>query len=71
MNGDDDGMSMVMMMGCLSMGLLGDQVVELLLRDHTVSVSVTALNHLLQNGIVGELSEILGDLPEVLEGDEA
>lgn len=53
------------------MGLLGNKVVEFLLGDHTVAVGVGALDHLLQDGIVSELPEILGHLPEVLECDEA
>ena len=53
------------------MGLLGDQIVELLLRDHAVSVGVSSLDHLLQDSIVGQLSQILGNLSEILESDEA
>lgn len=53
------------------MGLLGDQVVELLLRNHAVSVSVSSLDHLLQDGIVSQFSQILGHLSQVLESDEA
>jgi hypothetical protein len=54
-----------------SMGFLGDEVVELFLRHHTVSVSVGALDHLLEDGVVSELSKVLRHLPEVLEGDES
>jgi hypothetical protein len=53
------------------MSLLGDEVVELLLRDDTVSVSVSPLDHLLQDGVVSELAEVLHHLSEVLQCDEA
>jgi len=61
----------MMMMLFLSMCLLGNQVVELFLGNNAISVSVTALDHLLQDGIVGEFSEIFGNFSEVLECDEA
>ncbi len=54
-----------------SMGFLGDEVVELLLRHHTVSVSVSALDHLLQDCIVSKLAKVFCHLSEVLEGDES
>lgn len=53
-----------------SMGLLGDEVVKFFLRDHTISVSVSTLDHLLEDGVIGEFSEVLGNLSEVLQGDE-
>ena len=52
------------------MGLLGDEVVKFFLRDHTISVSIGTLDHLLEDGIIGEFSEVLGNLFEVLQGDE-
>ena len=53
------------------MSLLGDEVVELLFRNNTISVSVSPVDHVLQDGVVSELSEVLGHLSKVLEGDEA
>ena len=53
------------------MGLLGDEVVKLLFRDDTISISVSPLDHLLKDGIVGEFSEVLGHLSQVLECDES
>lgn len=53
------------------MGLLGDEVVELLFGDNTVSVSVATLDHFLQDGVVSEFAQILGHLAQVLQGDEA
>jgi hypothetical protein len=53
------------------MSFLGDEIVELFLRDNAVSVNVSTLDHGLQNLIVGELSQILGDLSEFLEADES
>jgi hypothetical protein len=53
------------------MGLLGDEVVELLFWDNTISVGVGTFDHFLEDGVVGELSQIFGDLADVLEGDEA
>ena len=54
-----------------SMGLLGDEVIELLLGDDTIAVGVSALDHLLKDGIVGKFSQILGHLSDVLESNEA
>ena len=53
------------------MGLFGDEVVELLFGYDTVVVCVCAIDHVLQDGIVGEFSEVLGDFPDILEGDES
>lgn len=52
------------------MGLLGDQGVELLLGDDTIAVQICSFDHLLEGIVVGELSEIFGDFPQILEGDE-
>ena len=52
------------------MGLLGDEVVKFFLRDHTISVGIGTFDHLLEDGVVSELSEVLGNLSEVLQGDE-
>ena len=52
------------------MGLLGDEVVELFLRDNAISVSIGSLDHGLEDLVVSEFSEILGDLSEFLEADE-
>jgi hypothetical protein len=53
------------------MRLLGDQVVELLLGDNSVAVSVGPLDHLLKDAIVSQLSQVLSHLPEVLQRNEA
>lgn len=53
------------------MSLLGDEIVELFLRDNAVAVNVSTLDHGLQHLIVGELSQILGNLPQLLESDES
>ena len=55
----------------MSMSLLGDEIVELFLRDNTVSINVGTLDHSLKNLIVGEFSQILGDLSELLKADES
>jgi hypothetical protein len=52
------------------MGLLGDESVEFLLGDHTVLVEIGSLDHFLEDSVVGELTQILGNLAEVLESDE-
>ncbi len=52
------------------MGLLGDEIVELFLRNNAISVNVGTLDHSPKNLIVGEFSQILGDLSEFLEADE-
>ena len=51
------------------MSLLGDQVVELFLWHHTVTISVCALDHLLKDWIVSQLSEVLGHFSQVLQSD--
>ena len=53
------------------MGLLGDEIVELLLGNHTISVTVRTLDHFLEDSVISEFAQILGDLAQVLEGDEA
>jgi hypothetical protein len=52
------------------MGLLGDEVVKFFLRDHTISISISTLDHLLEDGIISKLSKVLGNLSEVLQGNE-
>lgn len=52
-----------------SMSLLGDQVVELLLRHYTVAISVCALNHFLKNRIISQLPEVLGNFSQVLKSN--
>jgi hypothetical protein len=54
-----------------SMSLLGDEVVELFLRDNAISVSIGSLDHGLEDLVVGEFSQVLGDLSEFLEADES
>ena len=51
------------------MSLLGDQVVELLLRHYTVAISVCALNHFLKNCIISQLPEVLGNFSQVLKSN--
>ncbi len=53
------------------MGLLGDEVVELIFGNNTVSIGVSTLNHLLEDGVVSEFSKVLGHLAEVLKSDES
>ena len=53
------------------MSLLGDEVVELLFGDDTITVGICSLDHFLEDIIVGEFSQILGNLAEILQGDEA
>ena len=54
-----------------SMGLLGDEVVELFLRNNTISVSIGSLDHGLEDLIVGQFSQILGNFSEFLKSDES
>jgi hypothetical protein len=54
-----------------SVGLLGNEGVEFLLRNNSVEVEVSALDHFLEDVIVSELTEVLGHLAEVLKGHEA
>ena len=52
------------------MCLFGDNVVKLFLRNKAVCINVSSLNHRLQNEIVSEFAQILGNLPQILEGNK-
>jgi len=52
------------------MGLLGDQGIELFLWNNAISINISSLNHFLEDVVVSKFSEVLGDLPQILEGDE-
>ena len=39
-----------------SVGLLGDEIVELIFGNNTVSIIVGSIDHFLQDGVVSELS---------------
>ena len=54
-----------------SEGLLGDDVVELLLRYKAVVVGVGSLHHFLQLALVDGLAQLLGYSAEVLDRNEA
>ena len=56
-------------MKIIKSGLLGQKVVELFFRDEAVLVEVGSLDHLLEHIVVGQLSQILGDFPQVLQGN--
>ena len=51
--------------------LFGDESVEFFFRNNSVFVFVSSLNHILENIVVGEFSEIFGNLSEILEGNES
>jgi hypothetical protein len=53
------------------MGLFGDEIVKFFLRNNTISVSVGSLDHFLENGIISEFTEILGNFSKILKSDEA
>jgi len=53
------------------MGLFGDEIVKFFLGDDTIAVSVSSLDHFLENGIVSEFTEILGNFSKILQSDEA
>ena len=52
------------------MSLLGDQGVELFLWHNAVLVQIGTLNHLLEDIIVSELSQVLGHLSQVFQSNE-
>ena len=64
-------MKIIMPKLLVSSSLFGDEVVEFLLGDDTVTIGVSSLDHFLEDVVVGELSKVLGDFSEVLEGNEA
>lgn len=53
------------------MSLLGNEGIELLLGDDTISIEISSLDHFLQNIIISKFSEILGNFSQILEGDES
>jgi hypothetical protein len=53
------------------MSLLGDEVVELFFGDNAVSISVSPVDHVLQDCIVSQFSEVLGHFSELLQSDKA
>jgi hypothetical protein len=53
------------------MSFLGNEGIEFLFGNNTVLVKIGSLDHFLKDIIVSEFTEILGDLSEILEGDEA
>lgn len=54
----------------VSMSFLGDEGIEFLFRNNTVLVKIGSLDHFLEDSIISEFTEILGNFSEVLEGDE-
>jgi hypothetical protein len=54
-----------------SMCFLSDEGVKLFLRNNAVLVEVGSLDHLLEDSIVGQFTQVLGDLSQILESDEA
>lgn len=53
------------------MRFFGDKSVEFFLRNNTVEVQVSTLDHLLKSVVVSQLTQILGNLAEVLKGNES
>ncbi len=51
------------------MSFLGDEVVEFFFWDNTVLVKISSFDHLLEDIIVSEFSEVLSNFSEVLKGD--
>ena len=54
-----------------SSSFFGDEVVEFFLWDNSITVGISPLDHFLENIVVSQFSQILGDLSEVLEGNES
>ena len=52
-----------------SIGLLGEEVVELIFGDETVLVEICSFDHFQKFVIVVKFSEFFGDFSEILEGD--
>lgn len=53
------------------MCLLGNKSIKLLLGDESVVVKVSSFDHFLKGIVVGELTQILGDLSQVLQRDKS
>lgn len=55
----------------VSMGFLGDEGIEFLLGNNTILVKIGSLDHFLENSVISEFTEILGDFSEILESNES
>ena len=53
------------------MGFLSDEGIKLFLRNDAVLVQIGSFDHFLENSVVSQLSQVLGDFSEILQGDEA
>jgi len=53
------------------MSLLCDKVVELFLRNDSISIGIGSVDHILEDGVISKLSQILGHLSEFLKSNEA
>ena len=49
----------------------GDEIVEFFFGNDTVAVGISSLDHLLEDGIVGQFSQVLGYFSQIFESDEA
>ena len=54
-----------------SMCFLSDKGIKLFLRNNAVLVKIGSLDHLLKNSVVSQLSQIFGDLSEILKSNES
>ena len=53
------------------MCFLSDKGIKLFLRNNAVLVKIGSLDHLLKNSVVSQLSQIFGDLSEILKSNES
>lgn len=53
------------------MSLFGDKVVELFLRNHSISIGIGSVDHILKDSVISKLSQILSNFAEVFKGDIA
>ena len=54
-----------------SVSFFGNEVVEFFLRNDTVKVKISTLDHLLKNDVISEFSQIFCNLSEVFKGNKA
>ena len=61
------GIDDILTAGSSGEGLLGDDVIELLLRDKSVVIGIGSFDHLLQLGFINGLAQLLCDSSQILD----
>lgn len=55
----------------VSVGLFGDQVIEFLLWNNSIVISISSLDHVLKSVIVSQLTEVFCNFSDVLQSNKS